>query len=444
VRANFFPGLLVGLIGYVSLVPFYYLRPLEFGPALPSVNLPKYAPILVVSIGLALHVLRRTRRLHPRTDLIDGLTIGVLAVGAASLINAEFPIIGFAKWAYFGATGVLLAHAVAGILTDPNVTIRFVHHLAQVFGVVILYTCFCHWLGYDPLWGEIHQSNNPYYLGTGRRASAAFGNPVSTGAYLLLALPILAWVAKHGVRAWHRGAAFICGILGIYCAVMTQSRGTWLALGILLLPTLYLAVVALWRLEARHRIALITLTIAGLCAILWLSAYLANRDSLWSKAEELHSRAMEISPSRIAETEPFRISQYRTVANVILMHPALGVGFGNFTRVYDIYRHHSSPSVERWPARTTENMYLMTVAETGLIGLAGFLALLAAVMKFAILLGRRLPLGPERALVFSILVAMAALLVNMTTWDALNEPTIRILFWTFAGVIMSFRATSPV
>ena len=435
----FFPACLLGLIGYISLVPFYYLRPLEFDSTLPSVNLPKYAPLLVAGIGLAAHVLRQIRQPQIRFDLIDRLSMAALAVGAVSLVNAEYPLIGLAKWAYFGATGILLAHVVAGILTDSDVTRRFVQHLAQVFEVVILYTCFCHLLGYDPLWGDIHASNNPYYLGTGRRASAPFGNPVSTGGYLLLSIPILAWVARHGNRLWHRGTSAICGVLGIYCALMTQSRGTWLVLGVLLLPALYIAIVELWRLEERHRYAVIALTVIGLGAVLWLS----HQDLLRSKVEQIHGRAMEISPSRIADTEPFRISQYRTTANVLSANPLLGIGFGNFTRVYDTYRHHSSPSTERWPARTTENMYLMIVAETGLVGLAAFLALLAAVIRSAIQQGRALSPGPERSLLLASLVAMSALLANMTTWDALNEPTVRILFWTIAGVIMSFRVTSP-
>jgi len=220
---------------------------------------------------------------------------------------------------------------------------------------------------------------------------------------------------------------------------MTQSRGTWLVLGVLLLPALYIAIVELWRLEERHRYAVIALTVIGLGAVLWLS----HQDLLRSKVEQIHGRAMEISPSRIADTEPFRISQYRTTANVLSANPLLGIGFGNFTRVYDTYRHHSSPSTERWPARTTENMYLMIVAETGLVGLAAFLALLAAVIRSAIQQGRALSPGPERSLLLASLVAMSALLANMTTWDALNEPTVRILFWTIAGVIMSFRVTSP-
>ncbi|MBT7594599.1 MAG: hypothetical protein HN559_06795, partial [Gemmatimonadetes bacterium] len=176
------------------------------------------------------------------------------------------------------------------------------------------------------------------------------------------------------------------------------------------------------------------LIVLGIALASWLMKGAGSDGWLEAQVGKVRQRAMMVAPSQLRLTEPYRISQYLTTGNVLKAHPLLGVGLGNFTRVYDRYRHSSSPSRETHPARTTENMYLMFAAETGIAGFACALGLLCAVGKNLWRLYRRLPRGPSRDLAIASLVAVVGLSINMLTWDALYDPSIRVLFWTIIGV----------
>jgi putative inorganic carbon (hco3(-)) transporter len=136
---------------------------------------------------------------------------------------------------------------------------------------------------------------------------------------------------------------------------------------------------------------------------------------------------------RFKETERYRLAQYRTTVIVLGQHPLLGVGFGNFTRVFDQYKAPETPASY---VRTTENMYLMVACESGGVGLVAFLSLLGAIgTRFLRAFHREQDPGLRR-LRLAFLASFSAMLVNMVFWDALNFPTIRLLFWFVAGIGM--------
>ncbi|MBT5056515.1 MAG: hypothetical protein HOM68_08235 [Gemmatimonadetes bacterium] len=427
------PAVTITVIAYVSLVPFYYLAPLDFGPNLPPFSVARYAPAIVAAWLLANTVWNNRGKQSELRFPINRWITAVVVTGLLSLINAQYPSIGAAKWVYYNLTGAAFAYCLFESLRDSHSVYRMARGLCGVFAVVVIYTYLCHLLGHDPLWGETQLKNNPYYLGTDFRATAPFGNPISTGSYMLLCLPLLIWASRHTATRALRATFTVVSAIGVYTAVMTQSRGTWLGLGPLAVTAAGLALLRLRAATREQGILLAILIVLSASLAPWLVKGVTSEEWLDTQVDKVRQRAMMLAPSQLQVTEPFRISQYLTTVNVLRAHPVFGVGIGNFTRVYDTYRHSSSPSREKYPARTTENMYLMTAAETGLAGLASALGLLAVVGRNLRRLHRRLPPGWARELALATLVALAGLLVNMLTWDALYDPSIRVLFWTIIG-----------
>ena len=64
------------------------------------------------------------------------------------------------------------------------------------------------------------------------------------------------------------------------------------------------------------------------------------------------------------------------MGNILEEHPFLGVGFGTFTRAFERFKHTENYMEREFPEHTTENMYLMFLAETGWAGLLSRLALM--------------------------------------------------------------------
>jgi O-antigen ligase len=127
--------------------------------------------------------------------------------------------------------------------------------------------------------------------------------------------------------------------------------------------------------------------------------------------------------SLLEYTERFRIAQYYTVGNILAEHPLLGVGFGTFTREFERYRYSENYMVREFPEHTTENMYLMFLAETGILGLTSRLILMVAIFLVVLRAWLRAVDGAGKDLLWAYLVGYICLAVNMLTWDILNEPT---------------------
>jgi putative inorganic carbon (HCO3(-)) transporter len=435
--------LALAALAYASLVPFYYLQPLYLGPGMPPFSLARYVPwaagAVLAPLAAALALSGGTRR-----TCVDGRLVAWLWVGLASLWHAPFVRVGAAKWVYFSLTGPLWCWAVVQLLPPSAAVESFARRLALVGAVVAVYTLGCHLAGADPLWGSLQTRHNPNYIGTQYRATAPFGNPISSGTYLLAVAPLLIWAATAAPGWLARAAWGSAGVVSVYAAVMSQSRGAWLALlGQATLAGFVWATRTTVRLDRERRLllALAMLLAPVLCGRL---AVATGTDAwLENQVAQVSDRAVLAMPGSLPRSEAFRLAQYRTTANVLRSHPWLGVGWGNFTRVFDDYRDPSTPSPQEFPARTTENMLLMLAVETGLVGLAAGLSLLVGLLAAAARTYRRGLGQPTRALALACGLSLAGLMINMTVWDALNDPTIRLLFWTVAGLALALERVTP-
>ena len=154
-------------------------------------------------------------------------------------------------------------------------------------------------------------------------------------------------------------------------------------------------------------------------------------ESTFVEIEELAiKRALNLTS--LQEAEAYRISQYGTVYNTLSVSPLLGIGFGNFHLIFEKYKHISTPADSQ--LTTTDNMYLMVLAETGVIGLCIFLILVVLLAQQLRSAHNNMKSQKERDFVWMVMSALCGFFVNMATWDALNHPAIRMTFWIIAGI----------
>ncbi|HXL52463.1 MAG TPA: O-antigen ligase family protein [Gemmatimonadales bacterium] len=191
-----------------------------------------------------------------------------------------------------------------------------------------------------------------------------YGNPNDLAAHTILVLgPALAlWTgAPRGSPI--RWVALASGALLVLVIVLTQSRGAFLALGIMSLPTTMTLV------RRRPR------AIAGVAAVLGLALYLAPA-SFWARMQGLRKAT---SVATIGEMDPEgsarqRFAVLQTATRIIRDHPVLGVGLG----AYEVAQYRYNPSLGYLD---THNTYLNVLAETGLPGLVLFLAVIINVLR---------------------------------------------------------------
>jgi O-antigen ligase len=191
-----------------------------------------------------------------------------------------------------------------------------------------------------------------------------YGNPNDLAAVSILVLgPALAVWASEARRSLYRWIGSAAAAALIVTVVLTQSRGGFVALAAMALPS----GIALARQRSR--------AVLSVAAILALALYVAPV-GFWQRMGGLRKA---ISLETVGEMDPEgsarqRFALVQTAARMVGDHPVLGVGLGAYSQANADY----SPALG---ARDTHDTYLNIAAETGLPGLLLFLALVTNVLR---------------------------------------------------------------
>lgn len=212
------------------------------------------------------------------------------------------------------------------------------------------------------------------------RVAGLFPNPNLLGAFLALCLPLALGVARRG----DAGALVLASLLsaGIGAGLgMSFSRSSWVVAGVGAL-----ALVALSRGRRRFLAAPLVATVLAL----FLSTP-GVTDRVLSTAQ-----AGNFGISQ-------RLALFQGVANMVVARPFLGFGVGSFHSAYPLHRVVGG----QYPY-DAHGQYLQEAVDTGILGVALFLLVIASTLSAMRKLRRR-PDPPERQDLFASLAALAVL-----------------------------------
>lgn len=246
------------------------------------------------------------------------------------------------------------------------------------------------------------------FYGDTRRVTGPFPHTNDFSAYLCLAVFAFAAAAAASKGRGARLFFVLAGLtLALACLALTYSRGAWLAVVLAFL---------LWAALRRSvwPVALVALFAAG--------AYL---QSPFLFAERMRSLASfgggTVSERRILWSES---------VDMIRAKPLLGFGVNTYSRNVAAFKDPTRPTDRQY----AHNGYLQIAAETGLLGLASFLA---AVFCFFASTARsffvRKP-GETEWIGQGIWLGLAAFLVQSATDTTLQSLLLCALFWMWTGL----------
>jgi O-antigen ligase len=241
------------------------------------------------------------------------------------------------------------------------------------------------------------------------RAYAAFGEPNPFAAYLEMTVPLLVAVALAGLRidlgrgrvtaperlvwVWTAAVAFGCIAL-----MLTQSRGGWLG---------FLAGMAAVLLLTGGRARWLLMAGAAALVIVLLAASVIGPIGERVSVDAIATRGnVQVTPDNFSVQE--RLAHWRAGIAMAEAHPLLGVGAGNFS---DRFREFTPVWRFRISRGHAHNSYIQAAAQSGLAGLAAYLALLGAV---ALRLGGRMRTVDKRtrSLVIGAIGVTVAVMVH--------------------------------
>ncbi|MEX0612217.1 MAG: WecB/TagA/CpsF family glycosyltransferase, partial [Pirellulales bacterium] len=263
------------------------------------------------------------------------------------------------------------------------------------------------------------------YLGTHfGRARGPELNAVSLGLYLTASFWCAWTLMKQAGRRWQQLALFATLPLMAGGVYVTYTRSTWIGLAASALTIAAVAIPRRWRLPALGAAGL-----AGLLLVALSWSHLVGLKREGTTAESNHS---------VDQRTSFAYVSWQMFRD----HPLLGVGFGRFYDRKLPYLSDRSQDFELDSLRPLHhhNTLLSVLTETGLVGLAAFIAVLAVWTGNAWCLAEQTNVSPWiRAHAALMLALVANYLCSALFHDLTHLSSQHLLLFAFAGLTVNLR-----
>ena len=223
------------------------------------------------------------------------------------------------------------------------------------------------------------------------RAYGSFPHPNILGGFLVIGLFLLAFLAREHRYEQYRAWFSLLNIVFSVTLVMTFSRSAYLA------ATIGACALIAWLLIERRappRKAFPSLAVGFFSLLLVIAIFHEPISARFHPELRLEARS-------IAE----RQVGYRDAWKIIRAHPVAGVGVGAFTHALANVR----PGEPVWAYQPVHNVFLLVLAELGLLGLAALLAFMKYIFH-PLWLARRMPEG-------ILAISLATALIILALFD---------------------------
>jgi O-antigen ligase len=245
--------------------------------------------------------------------------------------------------------------------------------------------------------------------------AGSLGSPNDLGSYVSWLMPLAASVLLTKLHRSYKLLALIAVLLGVITVFLTLARGAWTAVAI---ATLILGILA-GRRGWIPSFAVFAVVIVFLQIVL-LRGPIFDR-VFGDDAGSAESRG----------------PQNRLALSVIEDHPIVGVGPNNFAAVMHEYKTAEFGGIFIF---VVHNRYLLTWAETGIIGLLAFVGVLLSVIRRAwqVWMTRDRLMSP---IALGIMGAVSGWITHMFV-ESFNTRAMDQLLWVYLGLVTALLQIS--
>ncbi|MCX7970877.1 MAG: O-antigen ligase family protein [Negativicutes bacterium] len=308
-------------------------------------------------------------------------------------------------WQQFGRCLALYYLTINTVKTRAQ-TEKMLAALAAATLVVVVYGLIQYFTGLDLEMADWVDSG--YFPAINARIFSTWLNPNLLAGYLLTMIALLAGAGLYERWGWRKVAALVLLAGCLLCLVLTWSRGGWLGLIIVIL--------AIGLLRNRH--------------LIWLAALILA--VVVKTCDQAAVRLLSVLHPTLDSSSNMRLGIWSGTLAMIGKHPWWGWGWGTFRDYYSVYGYYVlDPGVIIYHAHNT---YLHLLAETGVVGLAGFLAVAGLHGRLVWRKYRRTADRQTRGMLLGLLVALIGMLAAGFSDHLLFNIKMFMLFWLLCAL----------
>jgi len=421
------------LIFYITLLPYYYLPYVSFG----NYKLPvfKYLPLACIALlgffSFTKHNLKAFHLTGKRISL--GIALYFLTTLLAGFRTPQYAL-SLVKALYYGTTGILLYFIVSSWSLRKK-DIEFMLKVIIAAAVAIsMYGLMSLAIGKNVIFAHLPATNyylsryiiNPIHdihLPMGR-ISSTLGNPHFVGTVLS---PALLFSLYFWLRSEKRGSSFYFAFASfciLSALILTFSMAAYVFL--LVVAVYFIRTRRYWSLSVHYRqlrkLITFILSVSGLFILLILlgfilKLYIMNLP-LPDALGKFNLQVLVSSGGISCRWESIKLALKFWNVNY-----GLGMGIGSVAASSLVY-----------PRVAMDNFYCLSLVEYGLIPTLCMLYMLG--FFFYGMYRRASQAHDGDPLISVVLLGWVSFLIAMLVWDTLSHPTMRIIFWSLAGLMV--------
>ena len=390
-----------GLALLIVLTPFAENAPIaEPGHARLRVALVAWAMVLVFI--QAVRSLLSGRELEAPPVFVGALAFVGAALAAVPLAAAE----GAAAAKFVLLAGSVFIYLLIALFLDDWRSLKPIFGALLIVGLLVsAHALWQYFTGDLSRVGFISSTGAVEY-----RVASFFPHPNQLAGFVVLFVPLSVGLYSVFESRLAKAACVVLPLLALPAAIVTYSRGVLVAL------------VALVLVLARSKRAWPAIAAAAVVVVLLAP-------STW---QDRVADAGRLDRPEIAT----RLDFWDAALSMFQAHPVLGVGLNSFDVAYvdlDTTGRTFLPGSGLAPPESAHNLYLNTLAEQGLVGIAALLLLILAAGRMVLAL-RRSSDPRIRNFGLGLLGAGIALLVSNLFDVTFVDPKTSMLVWTLLGV----------
>ncbi|MFN7690174.1 MAG: O-antigen ligase family protein [Bacteroidota bacterium] len=303
---------------------------------------------------------------------------------------------------------------------------RFLWAYIMPFTIIIFYTLIMH-------------SQYGFTVDTANWIMSPFYNDHTIyGAILAMYIPVIAYFIYNTQYTFaQKGISFVFLLIFIVALVLSFTRAAWISLAI----AFTLGAVMYFR---------INLKIIGLVGIIGLALFFVAKDRIFMKLEKnrqdsssnLTEHVQSISNISSDASNLERINRWSAALRMFEKHPAIGFGPGTYAFKYAPFQFSYEKTIISNNAGNKGNAhseYIGPLAESGVLGLLTFVAIVVAVFYTGISLYYQMEKGTTRALVLSLILGLTTYFVHGFLNNFLDTDKASVPVWGFAAALVAIQ-----
>lgn len=378
----------------------------------------KYGVYIKIFLGIFLFILILDKRIRKYLFSFRDWPLWLFILSmSAGIIFATDKNIAFKTYAYLAITLAMLFYIGKGLFVykldsdKVSLIICICSGLVAFMGVLELY--FCKNILYE------YFIANPFYRRyiMNHRPMSTQLNPVILGGYLLGCLPFNFYLLRNKTF-YIRLLGILSILLSIAVIILTFSRGVFLGL-------ISLLVFYLW---GENKKNILVLFLYFMIVLVSVCSYQKNVNI---QRFGFNRFILGSYDSMVSE---YRLSRVNMTMRILKDYPLFGIGFNHFRLRFGEYCDKKDVN-EIYEFKIPDNMYLTFLAETGIVGTAGFLIFIVLLLKRGLSCFRKLGDNNKKQMLLIALSALVGFLVNMGSYELFYWNNPFMIFCLLCGFV---------